>query len=378
MAHQPNFMGREFFWWMGVVEENDDSKAIDGLYLGRCRVRILGIHSPFLKEDDAEGEGIDVDQLHWAYPMMPVTSAGIDGMGITPLGIVKGSWVFGFSRDGEASQDLIIMGSFGGFQFEQGNPEAEGFKDPDEIYPRYLGEESTNRLATNKERHPMLDTKEESVVTGVPIALDGSWDQPEIQYETKYPFNKVMETEHCPDGECTDYGHVQEWDDTPGKERMTRFHKAGTYEDLYPNADRTMRIMNNNHVIAEGNHHYYAKGDITITAGGNIKILGEANVDIEAGLMINMVAGQAINMSAPIINMVSKHNTITTGGWLGDASGFVDWTTAIFNARTPVTNLTGMANVYKTMSSLSVSTASADIAVANVSVLNVGTCNGCG
>ena len=36
-----NYMGKDgFIWWQGVVEDRHDP-----LYLGRCRVRILGWHT---------------------------------------------------------------------------------------------------------------------------------------------------------------------------------------------------------------------------------------------------------------------------------------------------------------------------------------------
>ena len=42
--------------------------------------------------------------------MLPVTSAGISGMGTKHLGLVEGSHVFGFFRDG-VRQEPVVMGS---------------------------------------------------------------------------------------------------------------------------------------------------------------------------------------------------------------------------------------------------------------------------
>ena len=100
MAH---FMGKEgFVWWQGCVEDRHDP-----LYLGRCKVRILGWHT----DDKAE---MPTHSLPWAYPMQPITSAAQTGVGITPLGPVEGTWVFGFYRDGEAGQEPVFMGTLGG------------------------------------------------------------------------------------------------------------------------------------------------------------------------------------------------------------------------------------------------------------------------
>ena len=97
------FMGKEgFVWWQGVVEDRHDP-----LYLGRCRVRVLGWHS------DNKNDQPTVS-LPWAYPVAPITSASQTGVGSTPLGPVEGTWVLGFYRDGDAGQEPLFFGTLGG------------------------------------------------------------------------------------------------------------------------------------------------------------------------------------------------------------------------------------------------------------------------
>jgi len=97
------FMGKDgFVWWQGVVEDRHDP-----LYLGRCRIRILGWHS----ENKADQPTIS---LPWAYPVAPITSASQTGVGTSPLGPVEGTWVIGFYRDGEAGQEPMFFGTLGG------------------------------------------------------------------------------------------------------------------------------------------------------------------------------------------------------------------------------------------------------------------------
>ena len=96
-------MGKEgFTWWQGVVEDRHDP-----LYLGRCKVRILGWHSENKNDQPTVG-------LPWAYPVAPITSASQTGVGSTPLGPVEGTWVIGFFRDGEAGQEPLFFGTLGG------------------------------------------------------------------------------------------------------------------------------------------------------------------------------------------------------------------------------------------------------------------------
>ena len=93
---------RNLNWWMGVVEDRDDPEK-----LGRCKVRIFGLHT--------ENVGLlPTDDLPWAVPMQPITSAATSGVGSTPVGIVPGAWVVGFFMDGAECQQPVIMGTIAG------------------------------------------------------------------------------------------------------------------------------------------------------------------------------------------------------------------------------------------------------------------------
>ena len=88
------FLGQnQFVWWHGVVED-----VADPLMLGRVRVRVYGYHS----DDRIE---LPIASLPWAYPMQPITSAALSGIGTSPTGLLVGSHVFGFFRDGSEAQD---------------------------------------------------------------------------------------------------------------------------------------------------------------------------------------------------------------------------------------------------------------------------------
>ena len=85
----------------GCVENRNDP-----LKLGRCQVRILGLHT-----DDKTI--LPTSDLPWAYPMQPVTSAAINGIGSSPVGPVAGTWVVVMFRD-EDMQQPIMLGTIGG------------------------------------------------------------------------------------------------------------------------------------------------------------------------------------------------------------------------------------------------------------------------
>ena len=138
-----NFIGMDgFLWFYGVVEDRQDPYMI-----GRVRVRCLGHHTE-------NKSTLPTEDLPWAQVILPVTSAGISGVGQTPLGLVEGSHVFGFFRDGEARQEPVVMGSLPGYPGELANTE-KGFYDPNGEYPRYKNAPDTSQLATMIEYNPI-------------------------------------------------------------------------------------------------------------------------------------------------------------------------------------------------------------------------------
>ena len=113
-----SFLGKEgFIWWIGVVEDR-----FDPLYLGRCKVRILGWHTK-------DKTTLPTKNLPWCSPIQPITSAAQTGVGISPTGVVEGSWVFGFYRDGNDAQEPMMLGTMGGIPQSVAELN-QGFNDP--------------------------------------------------------------------------------------------------------------------------------------------------------------------------------------------------------------------------------------------------------
>ena len=152
-----NFLGLDgFIWFYGVVEDRNDP-----YFIGRVRVRCFGHHTGNILE-------LPTEDLPWAQVMLPVTSAGISGIGQSPTGLVEGSHVFGFFRDGEARQEPVVMGSLPGYPaksplVEQGTYTQEqqnqvdrlnGFADPNGVYPKYTGAPDTSQLAVMEKYNP--------------------------------------------------------------------------------------------------------------------------------------------------------------------------------------------------------------------------------
>ena len=100
MRYDKNILGfNGFIWFNGVVEDRNDPQ-----YLGRVRVRCVGIHT----QDKAV---LPTADLPWSQVILPTTSAAISGLGQSPSFLVEGTWVFGYFRDGDDCQEPMVIGS---------------------------------------------------------------------------------------------------------------------------------------------------------------------------------------------------------------------------------------------------------------------------
>ena len=187
----------------GVVE----SRA-DRLKLGRGQVRVFGYHT-----DDLSA--LPTADLHWASVVMPVTSASVSGIGSTPA-LVEGSHVVGYFRDGTPRQDPVILGSLLGIPMVKKQNGKGGFNDPKGVYPKYVGEPDTHRLARNQQSTDNTAlSKRIANKDSFSTSTNSQVSQPDPQslYKSVYPFNKVIETES---------GHTIELDEQSGFASLTR------------------------------------------------------------------------------------------------------------------------------------------------------------
>tara|TARA_X000001382_G_scaffold39446_1_gene26385 strand:+ start:795 stop:1775 length:981 start_codon:yes stop_codon:yes gene_type:complete len=278
-----SFMGTDgFVWFQGVVEDRADP-----LFLGRCRVRCLGYHT----ENKTD---IPTESLPWAMPIQPVTSAAISGIGHAPIGPVEGTWVVGFFRDGLNCQEPVFFGTLGGIPPESPNT-GKGFNDPNGVYPKQelLKEQDTNRLARGLTADTIVQSKIEAAGEHKEHATaneagDHNWAEPETPFDAKYPKNHVYQSES---------GHVQEFDDTEGAERIHTYHKAGTFEEIHPDGSKVIKVIGddyelllgkkfvhvsgNANILVDGQSTFYVKGDSDIQVDGNVKQVVGGNVEQE-------------------------------------------------------------------------------------------------
>ena len=399
------FLGiSNFKWFIGVVEDRHDP-----LKVGRLKVRCLGIHT-------SDKNKIPTADLPWASVALPVTSSGISGIGQSATGIVEGSWVWGYFRDGDyLMQELVVVGTLPGKPSELGNTD-KGFYDPNfrldakgqpttiSVYPKNIDEPDTNRLAVNNpdKEAASLTARKRTRITGIPIAsFDGlnnieqlsafdaiqaqevglidpdyrglerysgagggallnndadaieallyaptltieedafrsllirkynitqdtdinalvtsirnnirgvianeatdaeKWNQPEIAYNAVYPYNHVYESES---------GHIKEYDDTAGNERIHERHISGTSTEMTANGDRIDIIKNNYYTLTSNDNKAYIQGDSDITIGGRHKVYinKDGQTDNHYDIQIGPNANVNIQVDKGNLNVVTK------------------------------------------------------------------------
>jgi len=207
-------------------------------------------------------------------------------------------------RDGDAntpgpSQKSIDTGSF-----------TTGFRDPNGKYPlnSYIGEPDTNRLSRGIIDGTIVKKKDAVRARSIPKALDlGVWDQPESVYGAKYPYNKVFETES---------GHVQEFDDSPGYERINTYHRSGTFTEIDPNGVQVNYIVGDSFTIIEKNGCISVRGECNLTAEGNVNIYcrTDANIQVEQNATVKVGNNADIGVATDLTLAVGGDMKVKVAG----------------------------------------------------------------
>lgn len=249
------------FWgiYRGVVEDRNDPDK-----LGRCRIRVFGIHDDLLEQD--EQQGIPTDQLPWAEPVMGLVEGSMSGYGQWSVPL-HGTHVMVFFENGNWMQPRF-------FATVPGKPESapdtsKGFNDPDGVYPtetrdgtwphlqQPINESDVHRLARNESiDETVVQHKNDNLDLEIKVAdktheaTDTTWDEPESAYEAEYPNNIVI---------ATHGGHVLEIDNTEGKERFHIYHPSHSYTEVDHEGNVIIRNEKDKYEVVIGNKNIHIK-----------------------------------------------------------------------------------------------------------------------
>ena len=177
------------------------------------------------------------------------------------------------------------------------NPD-DGRSDPDKRFPRkeYVGVSSVNNIARG--------TRVKNVyiggsIPGMDLELN---DEP----STQYPENQVKETSS---------GHIVEYDDTNGRERVMIRHKTGSGVEMRADGTVILSSTNNTLRIVAANEKVIVEGDGEVVYNGNLKMRVAGDFDLEVGgdFNVNVTGNKEETIKSSLIESVSKNKTMTVG-----------------------------------------------------------------
>ena len=289
--------------YYGVVESRADPKQ-----LGRVRVRILGIHT----EDKVL---LPTADLPWATVLSHDGSNS--GLGTTPSFFVEGTWVLVGFFDTDR-QEPYVIGGLPGIPKEAVNTSL-GFNDPNGTYPVAINVSDVHenargsitalspaaRDSIRKVSIPSADFDEFTLPTvlgtlTVRGSTGGTFDEPLVvkgTYQPVYPSNHVFSTEK---------GHLLEFDDTVGFQRIAITHSAGSYQEYSNDGTYVSHIVSKMFEVVSSDKSSLCEGDVIETIDKSLKLkvnrLGASgnNYDIEIGEGANfniMVRSGSLNMN---------------------------------------------------------------------------------
>jgi len=252
--------------FFGFVEDLKDPEE-----LGRVRVRATGYHT--------QNKGIlPTEHLNWFIPVNKGES--LKGKGETPKFEV-GSLVFGYFID-TLKMNGIVMGTLNGYE-----------NNDDKI-------SELNKLARNKNiDETIVKIKNDNRKKGIGST---SFEEPESPYKAQYPYNDVKETKA---------GHIVEFDNTEGAERIHEYHKSGTYREIHADGKTVYKIVTDNYTIIAGDNYFCVDGNSTGFVGGNniLDISGENTINIKKDNKVNIegsetrIIGGSLKIEASNIEM---------------------------------------------------------------------------
>lgn len=277
-------------FYRGVVENNNDPT-----FQNKCQIRIFGLHTPDITK-------LSSSDLPWAEQAGSIFSGSVQGVGVNSVPL-NGSWVWVFFEMGDISKPVYFATSVGG-DYASSPLETEGFRDsnlyntdPNVVYryPRSdriggSNDNDVNRLCKAK----TLSSTAHEIINFNVMSADGISEPSSASDNTIYPYNNVIETQA---------GHVLEFDDTKGNERIRLFHKSGSYEEVRPNGDRTLRtngkyiictVEDLNEIVAQSVQRYigsnlieHIKGNVELVVDGNLswKVNGEIRFSAGDGIL---------------------------------------------------------------------------------------------
>lgn len=159
-----------------------------------------------------------------------------------------------------------------GLEDTQGVPQ-DGMQDPTGEFPKreYNYGSSINKAARGLSINELYVGGGE---VGVSLGL-------EPQRASEFPFNQVQETTS---------GHIVEYDDTPGGERILIRHRKGAGVEMRADGSVVISAVNNKVEVTGGDQTLIVEGHGSMVYNGNLNLIvkGDYNVDVAGNYNVNV------------------------------------------------------------------------------------------
>ena len=194
------------------------------------------------------------------------------------------------------TREKRILGENTSVDETEGIP-VDGFQDPTGEYPKskYYYGSSINRAARGLEVNDLY-------VGGGDIGVSLNI---EPQEPSRFPFNQTTETSS---------GHIVEYDDTPGGERILIKHRKGAGVEMRADGSVIVSAVNNKIEVTGGDQTAIIEGEGNLIYKGNLnlQVTGDYNVDVGGNYNINVAGNKIENVNQNHRTTVSGHSDFIT------------------------------------------------------------------
>ena len=183
----------------------------------------------------------------------------------------------------------------------------DGFEDPGGVYPRveYEEQSSVNEIARGFKR--------------VNVELGGSVKDIDLELNdesiSQYPNSQVKETAS---------GHIVEYDDTPGSERVMIRHTTGSGVEMradgtviYGSTKNTLTVTaNDEKVVVDGDGELQYNGNLKLKVAGDfdVEVGGDFNVNVKGDMEQNIRRGLITDVAGTVETQIVGSKSETIGG----------------------------------------------------------------
>ena len=182
-----------------------------------------------------------------------------------------------------------------------------GFSDPTGIFPKVGYEEvsSVNEIARGFKR---VNVELGGSVKDIDFDLN-------IESISSYPNSQVKETAS---------GHIVEYDDTPGSERVMIRHNSGSGVEMradgtviYGSTKNTIRVTaNDEKVVVDGDGELQYNGNLKLKVAGDfdVEVGGDFNVNVKGDMEQNIRRGLITDVAGTVETQIVGSKSETIGG----------------------------------------------------------------